>query len=224
MVGIGGGIRESKDIRLGDIVVSKPTDRHGGLLQYDFGKHMPDGFKISGYLDAPPRSLRSAVSKLIAMHDLPGQNRIPDYLSPSTNPNLPEWYWYPESAPDRLFDATYIHADSNQTCDDCDSTHEVHRQRRDCRDPVVHYGLIASVNRVMEDGNFRDNLATIHGVLCFEMEAAGLMNTFPCIIIRGISDYADSHKYGQWKCYAAAAYAKELLRFIPIEQSSINIG
>jgi nucleoside phosphorylase len=42
------------------------------------------------------------------------------------------------------------------------------------------------------------------------------MNSFPCVIIRGIADYADSHKNDNWHRYAAlvaAAYAKELLRF-----------
>ncbi|KAJ5320677.1 NACHT nucleoside triphosphatase [Penicillium antarcticum] len=46
------------------------------------------------------------------------------------------------------------------------------------------------------------------------MEAAGLMNDFPCIVIRGICDYADSGKGKTWQEYAAAvaaAYAKELL-------------
>ena len=30
------------------------------------------------------------------------------------------------------------------------------------------------------------------------MEAAGLMDSFPCIVIRGIYDYADSHKNKMW--------------------------
>jgi len=44
------------------------------------------------------------------------------------------------------------------------------------------------------------------------------MADFPCIIIRGICDYADSHKNKQWQGYAAlaaAAYAKELLAYVP---------
>jgi hypothetical protein len=32
------------------------------------------------------------------------------------------------------------------------------------------------------------------GVLCFEMEVAGLMHDFQYIVIRGITDYVDSHK------------------------------
>lgn len=51
------------------------------------------------------------------------------------------------------------------------------------------------------------------------MEAAGVINDFPCVVIRGIYDYADSHKNKQWQGYAAAvaaAYAKELLLVVPI--------
>jgi nucleoside phosphorylase len=54
-------------------------------------------------------------------------------------------------------------------------------------------------------------------VLCFEMEAAGLMNTLPCLVIRGICDYCDSHKNDDWHNYAAltaAAYARELLHVL----------
>ena len=50
------------------------------------------------------------------------------------------------------------------------------------------------------------------------MEAAGLMNNFPCLVVRCICDYADSHKSDRWQRYAAAtaaAYAKELLGYVP---------
>lgn len=71
----------------------------------------------------------------------------------------------------------------------------------------------------MKDGITRDGLSSeLGGVLCFEMEAAGLMNNFPCLVIRGICDYADSHKNKGWQPYAAATAAtcaKELLSVIP---------
>jgi nucleoside phosphorylase len=66
----------------------------------------------------------------------------------------------------------------------------------------------------MKDASIRDKLAAEKDVLCFEMEAAGLMNHFPCLVIRGICDYSDSHKSKEWQGYAAiaaAAYAKDLL-------------
>jgi nucleoside phosphorylase len=69
----------------------------------------------------------------------------------------------------------------------------------------------------MRHGGTRDRLANEHGIICFEMEAAGLMDHFPCLVIRGVSDYADSHKNKHWQGYAAAtaaAYARELLLFI----------
>ena len=79
---------------------------------------------------------------------------------------------------------------------------------------AIHYGLIASANQLMKDAMVRDRLAAEKDVLCFEMEAAGLMNHFPCLVIRGICDYSDSHKSKEWQGYsamAAAAYVKDLL-------------
>lgn len=83
--------------------------------------------------------------------------------------------------------------------------------------PAIHYGLIASGNQVVKDALFRDKLAREMDVLCFETEAAGLMNHFPCLVIRGISDYSDSHRNKEWQGYAAlaaAAYTKDLLHEI----------
>jgi nucleoside phosphorylase len=79
----------------------------------------------------------------------------------------------------------------------------------------VFYGLIASGNRVMKDAMERDKISKdSSGAICFEMEAAGLMNDFRCVVIRGISDYSDSHKNDEWHAYAAAVaagLAKEIL-------------
>jgi nucleoside phosphorylase len=83
---------------------------------------------------------------------------------------------------------------------------------------MVHYGLIASGNNLMKRALLRDALIAEKDVLCFEMEAAGLVNHFPCLVIRGICDYSDSHM-NEWQGYAAmaaAAYAKDLLcRIVP---------
>jgi nucleoside phosphorylase len=72
---------------------------------------------------------------------------------------------------------------------------------------------------MMKHGMTRDKIAHELGILCFEMEAAGLMDHFPCLVIRGICDYCDSHKNKQWQEYAAAtaaAYAKKLLSVISV--------
>ncbi|XDG06948.1 hypothetical protein ABKA04_006563 [Annulohypoxylon sp. FPYF3050] len=91
--------------------------------------------------------------------------------------------------------------------------------------PTVHHGLIASANQLMKDALIRDTLSKEKDVLCFEMEAAGLMNHFPCTVIRGICDYSDTHKNDLWQGYAAmaaAAYAKDLL--LKIAPNKIGAG
>ncbi|KAM6537140.1 hypothetical protein FALCPG4_003086 [Fusarium falciforme] len=127
-------------------------------------------------------------------------------------------------ATDLLYRSSFKHPeDSSEQCSlvcGDDPSHMVIRPERDEDEdnPAIHCGLIASANTLMKDALARDKLAADHGVLCFEMEAAGLMNHFPCLVIRGICDYSDSHKNKEWQGFAAmmaAAYAKDLLRQIP---------
>ncbi|KAI9037125.1 uncharacterized protein KD926_000842 [Aspergillus affinis] len=95
----------------------------------------------------------------------------------------------------------------------------VDRKARVTDEPVTHYGLIASGNQVIKDAKKRDFLAQSMDILCFEMEAAGLVDQLPCLVIRGICDYCDSHKHKGWQGYAAltaAAYTKELLSVAPL--------
>jgi nucleoside phosphorylase len=119
-----------------------------------------------------------------------------------------------------LFESTYLHH-RGRTCKDCDRTKSVARDARSDTDPQIHYGTIGSGNAVIKDGVKRDQLRKDLGVLCVEMEAAGLMDEFSCLVIRGICDYADSHKNKRWQPYAAAtaaAYTKELLSIIPAQE------
>jgi nucleoside phosphorylase len=100
-------------------------------------------------------------------------------------------------------------------CPHCEKARLIPRKPRKVPGPVIHYGTIASADQVMRHAQTRDKIRKKFGVLCFEMEAAGLMNDFPCLVIRGICDYSDTHKHKIWQRYAAAtaaAYAKELLQ------------
>jgi len=222
MVGIGGGVPgKDADIRLGDVVVSKPDKRFGGVVQYDYGKTVKGGrFEQTGTLDKPPQALLTAIAKLQADHMVDG-SRIPTYLSEIKRRTKMSSFTHRGQEQDRLFQAKYDHVGSGNTCGDCDLGKLVARSARAADEPVVHYGLIASGNQVMKHGTTRDRLAQELGVLCFEMEAAGVMDDFPCLVIRGICDYADSHKNKQWQEYAAAtaaAYAKEILSVTHIQQ------
>jgi nucleoside phosphorylase len=213
MVGVGGGVpnRES-DIRLGDVVVSQPDGQHGGVVQYDFGRTEAEGyFTRTGHLNAPPAVLLAALAKLRANHIL-GRLKVQQYLL------LGPTFAYPGTDFDVLYKATYNHV-GGPTCDKCGTERTERRAPRENTDVALHFGTIASGNLVMKDGVTRDRLSKeLDGALCFEMEASGLMNGFPCLVIRGICDYADSHKNKSWQSYAAAtaaACAKELINTIP---------
>jgi nucleoside phosphorylase len=226
MVGIGGGVPcndNGTDIRLGDVVVSKPTGSYGGVVQYDRGKVTSGGqLKLSGMLNQPPQVLLTSVAQLQA-HQMSGKNHsIATILSERQGQihDLKAIFACPGREQDQLFRSTYDHMKpEDSTCVKCDKQQLVHREQRASKEPEIHYGLIASGNQVMKDGQTRDNLVQEHGILCFEMEAAGLMNQLPCLVIRGICDYSDSHKNKQWQGYAAltaAAYGKMLLSVVPV--------
>ena len=201
MVGIGGGVPTKEvDIRLGDVVVSKPTGSFGGVVQYDFGKTVKEGrFKHTGSLNKPPVALLTAIAQLQADHMMK-LGKVSDYLSEmvARYPAMSSKFIYRGSIHDQLFEAEYDHPNFNSTCQSCDTARVLHRSIRAQASPMIHYGIIASGNQVMRHGVTRDQLGKEFGVLCFEMEAAGLMDNFPCLVIRGICDYADSHKNKQW--------------------------
>ncbi|KAG9529583.1 pfs domain-containing protein, partial [Aureobasidium melanogenum] len=220
MVGIGGGVpSDEHDIRLGDVVISKPAGQHGGVVQYDLGKTRPNGnFERTGSLAAPPDALLTTLTDVIAAQEMDELN-IAAHLSQLAQ-RLPA-YGFPAKLTDDLYLPNHLHK-GGKTCLDCGKEDLVQREERPNKIPAIHYGTIASGNRVMKDAVERDVISqALGGVLCFEMEAAGLMNNFPCLVIRGISDYSDSHKNDGWQRYAAAtaaAFAKELLNHLAATQ------
>ncbi|THC88361.1 hypothetical protein EYZ11_012192 [Aspergillus tanneri] len=219
MVGIGGGVpSQSADIRLGDVVISKPTATSSGVIQYDYGKTLRDGrFQHTGSLNKPPPVLLKAVSQLESYY-MTGKRLISKILINELHKceEMREQFSRPKD--DWLFRPTYNHEDSKHNCSACDLTQLVNRPERITDDPYFHYGLIASGDQVIKDAKTRDFIAQDLDILCFEMEAAGLMDELPSLAIRGICDYCDSHKNKKWQGYAAlaaAAYAKALLSVVP---------
>ncbi len=84
---------------------------------------------------------------------------------------------------------------------------------------MVHFGVMGSGNTVMKSGQHRDGIATTDGIIAFEMEGAGVWDYFPSIIIKGVCDYADSHKRKGWQRYAAATAAACMKAFL-VERTS----
>jgi nucleoside phosphorylase len=143
-------------------------------------------------------------------------------------------YQYPGMVNDKLFAATYRHKHrgkqpcsicDNQIdgfCEDaagascaelgCDESRLVKRMGLEMRDsqeqcPEIFVGRIASGSIMMKSGEHRDQIAHQHNVIALEMEGAGVWDEIPCIIVKGVCDYADSHKNDLWQRYAAAAAA-----------------
>ncbi|KAK4067956.1 hypothetical protein Trihar35433_6516 [Trichoderma harzianum] len=245
LVGIGGGIPPR--VRLGDIVVSKPVGEYPGVVQWDLGKATETGFVRTGSLDRPPKALLSALTTMKTNHEMEG-HKISQFLEELARkwPRLASKYTWNDGLKDTLFEPENAKPTNNvwqaifamlyQTIATLMGYLSGHKEpeligrannantkvmddERTPGDPKIHYGLIASGNKVIKDGSMRDEINARLGsqVLCVEMEAAGVMNNFPCLVIRGICDYADSKKNDHWQGYAAsiaAAFTKELLQIV----------
>ncbi|KAL2817096.1 WD40-repeat-containing domain protein [Aspergillus granulosus] len=229
MVGIGGGApSKNNDIRLGDVVVSKPGPKHSGVIQYKYGKAVEGGqFEPTGTLNKPPQMLLMHMSQLEAKHMIHGEDTVPKIVRDvlEHNPNMKQQF-SPPNRSDLLFHSSYCHANVEDDCEECDKGQLIQRPFRDAQTPYIHYGLIASGDQVLKDAKKRDSLARQHGILCFEMEAAGIMDTLSTLVIRGICDYCDSHKNKKWQGYAAltaAAYARVLLSGLPVSMNTSSV-
>ncbi|PYH90325.1 purine and uridine phosphorylase [Aspergillus ellipticus CBS 707.79] len=240
MVGIGGGVPPK--VRLGDVVVSTPAEGFPGWSKWDMGKaEHGDTFRQTGALNNTPSAILTALTKLESKHHLK-ESFISRYLEELVVkwPKLALKYARSEALEDVWFEADYSHCTSDNrlvgsnrgrkrtydnqiikqegmNCRFCDRKRTL---KREPRDMLVHYGMIPSGNQVIKDAAFRDKInARLGGnILCFEMNAAGLMNGFPCVVVRGICDYCDSLKNKGLQEHAAAvaaAFTKELLSVIP---------
>ncbi|KAN0066840.1 hypothetical protein V8E54_015012 [Elaphomyces granulatus] len=143
-------------------------------------------------MNQPPQVLLNAIARLHA-DDIMGQNRsIADMYDIrctryKCGPGGDEGSCSrPADEQDALFNSAYDHPQREDTCINCDKRKLIHRDPRTSNEPRIHCGLIASGNQVMKHGKTRNQLGKRHGMLCFEIETAGLMNQLPCLVIRGI--------------------------------------
>ncbi|OJJ89318.1 uncharacterized protein ASPGLDRAFT_78505 [Aspergillus glaucus CBS 516.65] len=135
-----------------------------------------------------------------------------------------------------LFDASYRHKHHNKPdCDECCRCH--HQEDHVCKAseepscdelkcqgglvnrrrlstnlgvntaPAIHIGRVALGDGVMKSGVDRDEIVEQEGIIAFEMEGAGVWDVMPCLIIKAICDYSDSHKNKRFQPYAAASAA-----------------
>lgn len=221
LVGIGGGIPRPnpgqnpyEDIRLGDVVVGLPGDGKPACIHYDRGRVKVGEFEQLGTIPEPVWALKSAVSHVFIEIEM-GEIDVSAHVKRLKN--LPK-YNHPGRQHDQLFDAGCHHVGAYNDCSTCDTDRLIPRPSRNTDDGskfVVHKGRIMSGQSLIMDGEYRDLIAKHwKGAMCIEMEAAGVSVQKECLVIRGISDYADAHKGDKWRWYAAgnaAAFARELV-------------
>ncbi|PLN84343.1 nucleoside phosphorylase domain-containing protein [Aspergillus taichungensis] len=220
MVGIGAGIPTlAPDMRLGDVVVSIPNNQLPGVVEFDMGTELHDSsFTRKGSLNRPPVFLLTAAATLRTEISL-ARSRIPARIAHVQQRHTATRgrFSHPGKDKDRLFPGDYPCESDDRACGTCDMSRLVTRPCNRPTDPIVYFGTIASGSKLVRNPRLRDQIGKSYNALCIEMEAAGIMNNLPCLVIRGISDYADSHKNDIWHHYAAmtaSACARELLGYV----------
>ncbi|KAL2195572.1 nucleoside phosphorylase domain-containing protein [Corynascus similis CBS 632.67] len=203
------------EIVLGDVIVSD------GVVQYDLARSLPEQFvkkdTLLNILGRPNTEIRSLLADL---GDLHGRKMVEGTMAGYMDvlrgePELAAVY--PGATQDKLFKATYRHVSDEMSCEECTCDGElVSRARLEPGggQPAVHFGLVASGDTVMNSGEDRDAIARQAGVIGFETEGASVWDIFPCVLIKGASDYADGHKTKAWQRYAAATAAACMKAFL----------
>ncbi|KAG8628804.1 hypothetical protein KVT40_002669 [Elsinoe batatas] len=232
VVGVCGGVPDishyHKSVFLGDLVIST------GLVQHDYGRVHEHGFETkrssTNVMGQPPPAIGSFISLLQTV--LQPEQLVVD--ADSDTSDLPEDCCYPPG---------YIHR-HRAGCTECDQARSCSQaQRTDCQHlgcyhslsrfrlpsmkPTIHFGNYGCGNGVLRSANFRDAVAAKYSLLAFEMEDVGVWQHFPCIIVKSVVDYCDSHKSKGWQKYGAAVAAAALVRILhywaPTTNSTRNI-
>jgi nucleoside phosphorylase len=241
VVGICGGAPpppEYQEIFLGDVIISD------SVIKYNFGQQYPGGFQrktgVKDTLGRPGREIQALLNSLRAENARREfQDQTQQYLHTLQQTGTK---WIHPGVDDILFKARYLHkhySDASAGCScfrsdapgqiceealgmdcnklDCDLGQQVQcREASEAVPTSIYIRPIASADTVMKSGQHRDGIVKREKVIGFKMEGAGVWDHVPCIIIKGVCDYADSHKSKLWQAYAAAtgvSVAKAFLEY-----------
>ncbi|KXJ88349.1 phosphorylase superfamily protein [Microdochium bolleyi] len=225
----------SPDIFLGDVVISQQVVQFDFGRQYPGQFMAKEG--AADALRRPNREISTILAVIKTEHGFGRlEHNSAKVLSKlqarAENEELRVDYRRPRKETDCLFPADYTHKHRDTTicgcsqyshpCPDaiasscdilgCDTSQKITRQR--AASPAdadgrlrIYVGAVGSADTVMKSGVDRDNIAARHDLIAFEMEAAGMWEELPCIVVKGVCDYADSHKAKGWQPFSAASAA-----------------
>ncbi|KAG4262773.1 hypothetical protein FPRO03_10136 [Fusarium proliferatum] len=245
LVGVCGGSpyynNGKSQIRLGDVVVSTGIVQYDFGRRFQDKFEIKDS--LDDIPGRPNLEIRNLLSKLMTARQSERlQTESWKYLNElCQDPKRPATF--PGRPKDLLFPADFrhkhqgslacttcasCHQETDPVCDialtssceqiGCDTSQCLQRENRegDELQPLIHFGTFATGDTVMKSAKDRDYITKQTKALAFEMESVGVWEVFPCVVIKSVCDYADSHKSKDWQPYAAAcaaSYAKGFLRY-----------
>jgi nucleoside phosphorylase len=171
LVGIGGGIpaygaSRMNQIVLGDVVVSYPSWRSGGVCQYDFGaKKGEHEFSIGSHKNKPSEEWINAVNELREVHTTT-ETRIRGFIEEMRKQiDESQRQNFRDQGPDAdyLFEEGYTHPINEKLCEGmCDRNKSSSRKDRGedafrhIDFPKVHYDTIGSGNSLIVSSQQRN--------------------------------------------------------------------
>jgi ankyrin repeat protein len=242
VVGVCGGAPLKQPIILGDIIISNSVIEFYTGRQYPDGVQARRGVKHT--LGRPNPEIRALLSKLeipLIRQELEGeiQQNLVELRKKSDTAQYPGAeldrlfaasyrHMHRAEPPSQECLCTLSQSDHDPVCSEalasscdvlgCDVEASGTPSRRmrfasGVPTPLVHIGTVGGTS-VMKSGEHRDTIARENDIIAFEMEGAGVWEDLPCIIVKGVCDYADSHKNKIWQNYAAAAAASAAKAFL----------
>ncbi|KAL2848926.1 hypothetical protein BJY01DRAFT_246150 [Aspergillus pseudoustus] len=234
---------EYRDIFLGDVVISDSVIEYDFGRQYPGGFQRKTDVQVQDTLRRPGRKIWTLLNGLRADNSRSEfQTQTQQYLQtlqqtgakwqhPRVDDNLFDVSYlhkhYSHASSTGCDCACLISSSPDQICKEAlgQSCHELkcsNAQAIRCRkfsDEAIHetsvyIGPVASADTVMMSGQHRDEIVRREGVIGFEMEGPGVWDNVPCIVIKGVCDYADSHKNKEWQPYAAGTGASAAKAFL----------
>ncbi|KAL2802292.1 nucleoside phosphorylase domain-containing protein [Aspergillus granulosus] len=223
VVGFCGGVpslpHNNSELILGDVILSD------SVVDYNFGRQYPDGFQrkntVNESLGRPSRKIRSILACIKSCNaHIEFRNLVLEHLRCL------------QVQERRACVCADCNSDQDPVCTDalkCDckelrcAEKVIPRHRlKNTPEPEIHIGTMASADTVMKSGRHHDKLAEKEGIIGFEMEGAGVWGNIPCMIIKGVCDYTDSHKNKRWHAYATATAAAAAKTFLTYWDSGRN--